>query len=86
MGGIRSISTVASRLVSLVAAVYVAGCLTVILVNITHVPAAIGEVLSGAFAPEGVAGDVLGALIVGFQRALFSSEAGIGSAVITTRP
>ncbi|EIE98222.1 amino acid carrier protein [Saccharomonospora glauca K62] len=82
VGGIRSISTVTSRLVPLMAVVYVAGCLTVILVNVTHVPAALGEIVSGAFAPEGVAGGALGALIIGFQRALFSNEAGIGSAAI----
>ena len=31
---------------------------------------------------EGVAGGALGALIIGFQRAVFSNEAGIGSASI----
>jgi AGCS family alanine or glycine:cation symporter len=82
MGGIKSISTVTARLVPFMAVVYVAGCLTVLAVNVTHIPAAIGEIFSGAFAPEGVAGGVIGALIVGFQRALFSNEAGIGSASI----
>ncbi|OQO89441.1 D-alanine glycine permease [Saccharomonospora piscinae] len=82
IGGIKSISRVTSRLVPLMAFVYVAACLTVIAVNLPQVPAAFGEILSGAFAPEGVAGGAIGALIVGFQRALFSNEAGIGSAPI----
>ncbi|SDC01840.1 alanine/glycine:cation symporter family protein [Streptomyces prasinopilosus] len=82
LGGIRSIASVTSRLVPAMAIMYVLACLTVILVNITAVPDAIVSVVDGAFDPEGVAGGVIGALIVGFQRAAFSNEAGIGSAPI----
>lgn len=82
LGGIRSIASVTSRLVPAMALMYVVACLTVILVNITAVPDAIGSVFQGAFEAEGVAGGVIGALIVGFQRAAFSNEAGIGSAPI----
>ncbi|MWA08432.1 alanine:cation symporter family protein [Streptomyces sp. BA2] len=53
-----------------------------ILVHVTAVPAAIGTIIEGAFNPQGVAGGVLGALIVGFKRAAFSNEAGLGSAPI----
>jgi alanine or glycine:cation symporter, AGCS family len=60
----------------------VAACLVVIGVNIGQVPAAFAAILGGAFSPEGVAGGTLGALIVGFQRAAFSNEAGLGSAPI----
>jgi len=82
VGGMRSIGAVTSRLVPAMAVIYVGACLTVILVNITAVPSAIATIFEGAFAPEGVAGGVIGALIVGFQRAAFSNEAGIGSAPI----
>lgn len=82
LGGIRSIASVTSRLVPAMGLMYVAACLIVILVNITSVPDAIGSIFTGAFQAEGVAGGVIGALIVGFQRAAFSNEAGIGSAPI----
>ncbi|WP_093797638.1 sodium:alanine symporter family protein [Streptomyces sp. Wb2n-11] len=82
LGGIRSIASVTSRLVPAMAGLYIAGCLVVILVNVTAVPAAIGEIVERAFNPQGVAGGVLGALIVGFKRAAFSNEAGLGSAPI----
>ena len=82
IGGIRSIGAVTSRLVPLMAVVYVAACLLVIGFNITHVPDAIGQILSGAFSAEGVVGGVIGAIIQGFRRATFSNEAGIGSAPI----
>ena len=82
IGGIKSIGAVTSRLVPLMAIVYLFGCLLVIFGNLEQVPGAIGTIVSGAFNPEGVAGGVLGVLIVGFQRAAFSSEAGVGSAPI----
>ncbi|MFC9828626.1 alanine/glycine:cation symporter family protein [Streptomyces albogriseolus] len=82
LGGIRSIASVTSRLVPAMAIMYVVACLIVILTNVTAVPDAIGTVFQGAFEAEGVAGGVIGALIVGFQRAAFSNEAGLGSAPI----
>ncbi|MEU3196615.1 alanine/glycine:cation symporter family protein [Streptomyces sp. NPDC006996] len=82
LGGIRSIASVTSRLVPAMAIMYLIACLIVIGVNITAVPDAIGTIFSGAFEAEGVAGGIIGALIVGFQRAAFSNEAGIGSAPI----
>ncbi|MFI0501344.1 alanine/glycine:cation symporter family protein [Streptomyces albogriseolus] len=82
LGGIRSIASVTSRLVPAMAIMYVVACLIVILTNVTAVPDAIGTIFQGAFEAEGVAGGVIGALIVGFQRAAFSNEAGLGSAPI----
>ncbi|MCF2128672.1 alanine:cation symporter family protein [Strepomyces sp. STD 3.1] len=82
LGGIRSIANVTSRLVPAMAGVYIVACLIVILVNITAVPDALVSIVERAFNPEGVAGGVLGALIIGFKRAAFSNEAGLGSAPI----
>ncbi|WP_156726670.1 alanine/glycine:cation symporter family protein [Streptomyces apocyni] len=82
IGGMRSVGQVTSRLVPSMAILYIVACLLVIAFNITAIPSAFGEIFSGAFAPEGVAGGLIGALIVGFQRAAFSNEAGIGSAPI----
>ncbi|WP_445271811.1 alanine:cation symporter family protein, partial [Streptomyces sp. DSM 41978] len=82
LGGIRSIAAVTSRLVPAMAGIYIAACLVVILVHVTAVPAAIVTIIEGAFNPEGVAGGILGALIIGFRRAAFSNEAGLGSAPI----
>jgi AGCS family alanine or glycine:cation symporter len=82
IGGIRSIGRVTSRLVPAMAIVYILACLTVILVNLGSVPEAIVAIITGAFSPEGVAGGAVGVLIIGFQRAAFSNEAGIGSAAI----
>jgi len=80
IGGIKSIGQVTSRLVPTMAFIYVAACLFVIFSNIGQIPAAFAEIVSGAFNPDGVAGGMVGVLIVGFQRAAFSNEAGLGSA------
>jgi AGCS family alanine or glycine:cation symporter len=82
LGGISSIAQVTSRLVPFMAVLYLATCLLVIIGSYDQVPAAVGAIVSGAFSPSGVAGGVVGVLIVGFQRAAFSNEAGVGSAPI----
>lgn len=82
LGGIRSIASVTSKLVPAMAGIYIAACLVVIAVNASAVPSAVSTIIEGAFNPEGVAGGVLGALIIGFKRAAFSNEAGLGSAPI----
>jgi AGCS family alanine or glycine:cation symporter len=82
MGGIKYIGRVTSVVVPGMGMIYVLACLVIILMNVSEVPSAIGTIITEAFNPEGVAGGILGALIVGFQRAAFSNEAGIGSAPI----
>jgi AGCS family alanine or glycine:cation symporter len=62
--------------------IYVAACLHIILANFGQVPAAIGEIYSQAWTPQAGFGGLLGVLVVGFKRAAFSNEAGIGSAAI----
>ena len=82
IGGIKSIAKVTEKVVPFMAIIYCTAAIIIILVNITEVPAAIGAIIGGAFAPEGVAGGAIGALIQGFRRAAFSNEAGVGSASI----
>jgi AGCS family alanine or glycine:cation symporter len=82
IGGIRSIARVAGRLVPLMAILYLAGAFVMLVMNAEALPWAFRAMLAGAFSEQGMAGGALGAMIVGFQRAVFSNEAGIGSATI----
>ncbi len=82
IGGIKSIARVTEKIVPFMAVFYCFFALIVIMMNFSSIPAAIGNIFTGAFTGEGVAGGALGALIIGFQRAVFSNEAGIGSASI----
>lgn len=82
IGGIKSIAKVTSRLVPLMAILYVGMALIVIVMNISDIGWAFGQIIGGAFSPEGVAGGAIGAMIQGLRRAFFSNEAGLGSAAI----
>lgn len=82
IGGIKSIAKVTEKIVPFMAIFYCLFAIVVILMNYTFIPQAIANIFTGAFTGEGVAGGAIGALIIGFQRAVFSNEAGIGSASI----
>ena len=82
IGGIQSIARVAAILVPVMAMLYVVSCMVVITLSAEHLPGALQLVLSEAFTGQAASGWALGAVIIGFQRALFSNEAGIGSASI----
>ena len=82
LGGIKRIADVASKLVPLMAIVYIVAALTVIIINIEQVPAAFGEIFSQAFTGTAAAGGFLGMVIKGVARGVFSNEAGLGSAAI----
>lgn len=82
VGGIKSIAKVTSRIVPIMAAVYILAALTIIFSNITHMFEVILIIVKSAFSTEAASGGIIGVLIVGFQRGAFSNEAGIGSASI----
>ena len=82
VGGIKSIARVTAKLVPLMALLYLGLAAVVILANADELPRAFRAILVGAFSPEGVRGGAVGVLILGFRRAAFSNEAGIGSASI----
>jgi AGCS family alanine or glycine:cation symporter len=85
LGGIRRIGEVAEILVPAMALFYLAGGLVILVRYASEVPAAVSQVLAGAFtgtaATGGFAGStVMMALRYGVARGLFSNEAGLGSA------
>jgi len=82
IGGIKRIAQVAEKIVPLMCGIYISACLYILIKEVHQVPTAFGAIMNGAFTGEGVVGGVVGVLIVGFKRAAFSNEAGIGSAAI----
>jgi len=82
VGGIKRIANVTDKLVPIMGVLYMIAGLVVILVNIEHLPDAVAAIFRGAFTPEGIQGGVVGVMLIGFRRAAFSNEAGIGSAPI----
>lgn len=82
IGGIRSIGRVASIIVPFMCAAYVSMALYILGTNASQIPAAFGTIISNAFTFEAGLGGLLGVMVVGIQRAVFSNEAGAGSAAI----
>ncbi|WP_434360586.1 sodium:alanine symporter family protein [Parasalinivibrio latis] len=87
LGGIRSISAVASKIVPAMAILYVAACLYVLGLNIGQLPDAVKLVVESAFTQTAAAGGFTGATIMmaiqaGIARGVFSNESGLGSAPI----
>ena len=82
IGGIKSIARLTSKLVPFMALLYVGTALVVIGANFSAIPSAVSAIITNAFTPEGVTGGVIAVLILGFRRAAFSNEAGIGSSAI----
>jgi len=82
IGGIKSIARVTDKVVPFMAAIYVLTALIIIFMNIQHTGTAFKLIIDGAFGVDALKGGIIGVLIVGFQRAAFSNEAGVGSAAI----
>lgn len=82
LGGIRSIARFTAKLVPAMVILYLACGLLVIATNVERLPEAIARIVTEAFTPRGAAGGMLGVVVLGFRRAAFSNEAGIGSSSI----
>ena len=82
IGGIKRIGSVTEKVVPFMAVIYVGAALVILVMNFGHIPTAFGFIFEGAFAPDAALGGIIGVLIVGFQSAAFSNEAGVGSAAI----
>jgi AGCS family alanine or glycine:cation symporter len=82
VGGIKGIARVNDKLFPIMAGIYIVSALIVIGINYTRIDDAFIAILEGAFSPSGIKGGIVGVMIIGFRRAAFSNEAGIGSAAI----
>ena len=83
IGGIKRIASVTEKIVPFMALLYLIACLYILLVNFSLVDDAIALIIKEAFNPTAMGvGGFIGVLMVGFKRAAFSNEAGVGSASI----
>ncbi|GAC25965.1 alanine or glycine:cation symporter, AGCS family [Paraglaciecola mesophila KMM 241] len=87
LGGITRIAAVTSKIVPLMALIYLVGALAVIFANLENIGPAFASVIGDVFTGSAATGGFLGATIAyafnrGVNRGLFSNEAGQGSAPI----
>ena len=84
IGGTSRLASVVEKIVPIMAGVYIAGSLIIILSNVTMIPEAFRQIIVGAFNPSAIVGGGAGiavkhAIRYGVARGLFSNEAGMGS-------
>jgi AGCS family alanine or glycine:cation symporter len=82
IGGIRSIASVTARLVPLMTLIYLTAAIVIIVGNAGAIPDAIVSIFTGAFAPQAVEGGIIGVIVIGMRRAVYSTEAGLGTATM----
>ena len=84
LGGVQRLASVVEKIVPIMAGLFLAGGIIVLLVRITYIPATIAMIFKYAFTPQAILGGSFGAAIKiaisqGAKRGLFSNEAGMGS-------
>ena len=84
LGGVQRLASVTEKLVPLMAAIFLLGCLIVLIARIKYLPETFGMIFRYAFEPQVIIGGGFGvalktAISQGAKRGLFSNEAGMGS-------
>lgn len=81
-GGLKRIADVASKLVPLMVFIYLFCGISIIMINIDSIPSVFSLIFNGAFKESSIYGGIVGVMVIGFQRAAFSNEAGMGTEVM----
>ena len=84
LGGVQRLASVTGKVGPIMAAIFLAGGLIVLIIRIKYLPATIGMIFRYAFQPQAIIGGGFGyaiktAISQGAKRGLFSNEAGMGS-------
>lgn len=82
IGGIRRIGQVTEKIIPLMCGIYVLAGLVILAMQAEKIPAAAALILRSCVSPEAAFGGFVGVLVQGIKRAVFSNEAGVGSAAI----
>ena len=83
IGGIKRIASVTEKIVPFMALLYILACVYILVINFSFIDDAFALIFREAFNPTAIGvGGIIGVLMVGFRRAAFSNEAGVGSASI----
>jgi AGCS family alanine or glycine:cation symporter len=81
LGSIRWIASATSVLVPAMSLIFMGGCLAILAAGYDRIPGAVGLIVSEAFNTQSLFGGILGAFVTGMRRAIYSCEAGLGTAV-----
>lgn len=83
-GGLKKIASFSEKLVPFMTILYVGIAIFISIKNIELIPDIFKTIITSAFTLKSVYGGFIFSLIVGFQRGIFSNEAGLGTGSITS--
>ncbi len=84
LGGVQGIVHLTSKLVPIMGVIYIFLSLFIVIGNISSIPAILFRILNKAFNVRSFGAGVLSSFIIGVQRGVFSTEAGLGSGAIAS--
>ena len=84
IGGVKRIARFSSKMVPIMTLLYLFICLVIIIINIDKLPNIFLTIFKRTFEFKSISGGILGSIIIGIQRGIFSNEAGIGTGAIAS--
>lgn len=82
--GLKRITNFTSFLVPIMGLVYMVVAMTIIILNINMIPGIITNIFREAFNIKALGWGIISSIIIGVQRGIFSSEAGLGTGAVAS--
>lgn len=82
IGGAKGVASVTEKLTPAMCALYLIGVAVVLGAHADQIGSAVVTIIGSAFSHDAAAGGLLGAFVAGMRRAVYSNEAGIGTATM----
>ena len=82
--GLGRIVTITSKLIPIMGIAYIILSIMIIVLNINLIPSVITDIINSAFNPKSASVGIISTFIIGLQRGMFSTEAGLGSGAIAS--
>jgi len=84
LGGVKGIVNLTSKLVPVMGGLYLLVGAYIVVKNIAIMPSLFLQILDGAFNIKSFGAGILSSFVIGIQRGVFSTEAGLGSGAIAS--
>lgn len=84
MKGLDRIVSITSKLVPIMGIGYIILSILIIVMNLEKIPSVLVDIVTSAFNSKAISGGIISTFIIGIQRGVFSTEAGLGTGAIAS--
>lgn len=84
MRGLNEIANITSKLVPIMGIGYILLSISIILMNLNQIPAVLINIITDALHLKAISGGIIATFVIGIQRGVFSTEAGLGTGAIAS--